>query len=326
MKRLIFCFAAFCVMCAPAFAGEKSPVLSFDQGSDLFTMTVTPDSSRLIAVVSGSSDLKVFLLSDGSFERDVSGYRMQLSAAEANGGSGLLFAGGGNVSVSEDNTVKAWKITDWSLAKEYKVWKDEFAGVRNLCVQPRGKSFAVVMEGGFGTPLQVFDVASGKRISSPGGYKDKLNGLAFSPDGAKLAAACWDGNVYLWDASSSAAPVVLRGHSAIVGDVAFVSPQTLVSVSADAKMKVWNTAGKCLRTLKDPSGSKMRFCAVQPGGRLAAYANRNNEIVTVDTALWQVKSRFAAHPGSVSRILFTPDGKYIISAGDDRQIKVWTAD
>lgn len=67
--------------------------------------------------------------------------------------------------------------------------------------------------------------------------------VKFSPDGTRIAAACDDGVVRLWQAASpDAAPSELRGHHGTVWGVEF-SPDgsELVSAGSDKTARVWRT-------------------------------------------------------------------------------------
>jgi WD40 repeat protein len=64
--------------------------------------------------------------------------------------------------------------------------------------------------------------------------------MAFSPDGARLAAASWDGNVKLWSTKTGREVRTLRGHGSVVNSVAFTGDGRLVTGSLDGTVKVWS--------------------------------------------------------------------------------------
>jgi WD40 repeat protein/serine/threonine protein kinase len=67
-------------------------------------------------------------------------------------------------------------------------------------------------------------------------------GMAFSPDRTRLAVACKDNTIRLWDLSSYRQVVELRGHTDYVSAVAFSPDGTqLVSGSGDSTVRIWDT-------------------------------------------------------------------------------------
>ncbi len=67
-----------------------------------------------------------------------------------------------------------------------------------------------------------------------------VHDAVFSRVGRTIATSGSDGTVRLWDAASSAPPVVLRGHTAPVISVAFSSDgAALISGAHDATARVW---------------------------------------------------------------------------------------
>ncbi|HEX2079315.1 MAG TPA: hypothetical protein VHG08_16430, partial [Longimicrobium sp.] len=70
--------------------------------------------------------------------------------------------------------------------------------------------------------------------------EDSVHGVAFSPDGRRLAAASFDRTVSVWDVASGRRLARLAGHRRKVADVAY-SPdgRWLASVASDTTVRLW---------------------------------------------------------------------------------------
>ena len=115
----------------------------------------------------------------------------------------------------------------------------------------------------------------------------------FSPDGARVATASWDGTAKVWDASTGKELFTLRGHKGCVGGVAF-SPdgRYLATASDDNTAKVWDgKTGKELLTLRGHAGYVPSVAFSPDGKRLATASGYHGrwEIKVWDTTQWEEK-------------------------------------
>jgi len=115
-------------------------------------------------------------------------------------------------------------------------------------VSADGAKVAVSSYGGGG--FHLFEVAGRRSVRVNTGVSQRLLALAFSPDARRLAAACADHSVRVWDVSNWTEAVEkprLRGHLGPVWAVAF-SPdgKSLASAGADGTARLWrmNLAGE----------------------------------------------------------------------------------
>jgi hypothetical protein len=115
--------------------------------------------------------------------------------------------------------------------------------------------------------VKLWDGRSGQEVVTLRGHTNVVWGVAFSPDGQRLASASQDRTVKLWNGYRAQEVLTLRAHTAWVHSVAY-SPdgQRLASASADGTVKLWHgCTGELLSTLRGHTGPVWKV-AFSPDG------------------------------------------------------------
>ncbi|MGI8965406.1 MAG: c-type cytochrome domain-containing protein [Limisphaerales bacterium] len=209
---------------------------------------------------------------------------------------------------------------------------------------PRGKVNALVFSkdgshlfaaGGenalFGEVKQ-WNVSEGALLRTFRGHKDTLYSIAISPDGKILATGSYDQKIKLWDVASGQENKTLSGHNGAVLGLAFrPDGKILASASSDRTVKLWDVATGERRDTLSQSLKDVLTVAFSVDGKKLYAGGVDNRI-----RVWQIsdtaaettnpilESRFA-HDGTILRLCFSPDGKWLLSSADNSTVKLWDA-
>ncbi|MCA9148640.1 MAG: protein kinase [Planctomycetales bacterium] len=144
-------------------------------------------------------------------------------------------------------------------------------------------------------------------------------------NGLQMLIGLSDGIVSLrkLDASQMWAEVaVIQAHDGQVQDVAALPDGRWISAGHDGRLRLWSPE---LQPLAETSGPIAHRIAVGPNQSIFAVASGNT------IQLWQADEQglqqqgepLAEHRGRIAAIAFSPDGKVLVSSGQDRAIKFW---
>jgi WD40 repeat protein len=151
-------------------------------------------------------------------------------------------------------------------------------------------------------------------------------GVAFSPDGQRLATASWDQKARVWDAHSGQLLLECTGHTGGVRCVAF-SPdgERLATASADQTARVWDArTGAKLLQCRGHRG-EVTGVAFSPDGLRLATAGDDQTARVWDARTGAKLLECRGHTGSVKGVAFSPDGQRLATASDDQTARVWDA-
>jgi WD40 repeat protein/tRNA A-37 threonylcarbamoyl transferase component Bud32 len=155
-------------------------------------------------------------------------------------------------------------------------------------------------------------------------HLDIVNGIATfssSPDSPLAVTASGDKTVKIWDLASGQEIYTFQGHATTVQCVACDRRWRIASGSADGVLKIWDGAkGKMLYSvLAHPGG--VRGVAFSNTGLQIATAGMDGQVKIWDANLGKLVRGWKAHQTAFS-VAFTPDGKKLLSGGEDGA-KLW---
>jgi hypothetical protein len=145
-----------------------------------------------------------------------------------------------------DKTVRQWEV---DTGTEVKTFAGAAEATLAVAVSPDGRLVAATGGGvwkdgkwtsGTDHRVRLWEIASGKELSSWEGHKDQVWGLAFSPDGKRLLSSSKDKTIRLWDVAKGKLLQVFEGHTA-PSSGAYFSPdgRWAVSSAPDRTMRLW---------------------------------------------------------------------------------------
>lgn len=193
-----------------------------------------------------------------------------------------------------------------------------------------------------------FSVEGAKSLAHP----NFVDAAAFDASGEKLATACHDGQVRVWDVDKAKVAKAITAHTSPIYCLTWTADgKQVVSGSQDQSLKLWDAAeGKMVREFKAYKAGESEkghragvfAAAFSPSGKHLASAGWDRGIKLWNVADGTVAREFVnpklkdneikgnpptAHPGFIYGLRFTPDGKRLISAGlgkEDRgYLAVW---
>jgi WD40 repeat protein len=160
------------------------------------------------------------------------------------------------------------------------------------------------------------------------GRDDCIYATILYPDGTRIVSGHYDGTIRVWDSVTGDKLKEFRAHDRELWSMAVcLDGRRFVSCSWDKTIKVWDTKTfEAIRTIRTPEDELIWCAAVSPDGKLIASSAAGKRVLRI----WDVQTGLEAmtlghHKSDVQCIVFSPDGKRIISGGREGDIKVWDA-
>ncbi|HUY36301.1 MAG TPA: PDZ domain-containing protein [Pirellulales bacterium] len=182
-------------------------------------------------------------------------------------------------------------------------------------------------------PLLVYDVAARRVVRYLRGQRNDCVAVSFSPDGSRLASACYDGTARIWDTATWQELHVLENPETAsdqgqrrIYDVAFSPDGKLLSMaSAEGNVIIWDaTTGEQLETLSAHTNMVLSV-AFSPDGHTLASGSVDGTIRLWNRATWreliQLDPEGSFHALSPA---FSPDGSRLLASSSGEEAIMWS--
>jgi WD40 repeat protein len=159
---------------------------------------------------------------------------------------------------------------------------------------------------------------------------DTVRAIAISPDARHAAFGCKDGTVRIYNLMDYSRLHTLEKHTLPVTSVQY-SPdgRYLISGGRDAQLNFWSLPGYEFQHNIPSHLFSVYGIAFNPVLPYFATASQDKSIKlwgAEDLRLYKILSiekNTHGHTHSINKLVWTPDGKYLLSTGDDKLVMIW---
>ena len=160
------------------------------------------------------------------------------------------------------------------------------------------------------------------------GHQDKVNVVAYSPDGSRILTGSSDRSLRLWNSQGEPVGQPLQGHTEAVTATAISSNgEFIVSGSEDKTIRLWDSSGNPIGSPFVGHKNTVTAIAFSPAVSnsedIIASGSDDGTIRLWDRAGNSIGNPFIGHEDGITAIAFHPNGQLIASASKDRTVSVW---
>ncbi|KAN0065163.1 Lissencephaly-1 [Thecaphora frezii] len=233
-----------------------------------------------VASASEDTTIKLWDWETGEFERTLKGHTKAVTDVEYDSKGNYI------VSCSSDLTIKVWDTNN-----EFKNTKTLYGHDHSVSSVRFLPSDDMIVSASRDKTVKIWEFASGYCTRTLHGHAEWVRSVIPSEDGKWLVSCSNDQTSRLWELSSGETKVELRGHEhvvecavfaplaayAAIRELAGINPairdeksrapgQFIATGSRDKTIKVWDSAGQCLKTLSGHD-NWVRGLAFAPNGK-----------------------------------------------------------
>jgi len=235
------------------------------------------------------------------------------------------------VSGSDDGTIKLWNATNAELIRTLRDSdspRDSATKIHSIAITQDGQKF---VSAGDDRVVKIWR-SDGNLLHDLTGHAHKVEVVKISPDDRTIVSGSDDGTIKLWDLQTGKLIRSINGDFTAIYALAISSDgQTIISGHGQKQIKLWHLeTGQLIRTLYSNFGAVYAL-AISPDRQILATADflgesLGNQIVAIqlwDLATGRVIHTLPEHSHRIFSLCFSPDSKTLVSASEDKTIKIW---
>ncbi len=205
-----------------------------------------------------------------------------------------------------------WRLWDLETGEEYGCIHGSTGGNSWLTLDPDGTPLAAVIYDDKST--LIIDTFMHQVVHVLNGHDRKVESLAFSPDGTRLATGSQDLTARIWDVKTGEELHVLSGHTGFIRQVHF-SPdgEMLLTAGEYDSTRLWDTnTGELLHVIATHERQVWDAGFIGGGSRAFVIPSGADGPVVWDV---QKSERMPAFETKGQSVYFSPDGTRVLTAG-----------
>jgi WD40 repeat protein len=317
--------------------GRELRVLTGHTSNEIYGCAVSPDGAWIVSACHDQT-LKIWDAATGREVATLIGHTDDVTACAVSPDGAWI------VSAGEDKTLKIWDAASGLLLRTL----TGHTGRVSACAVSRDGAW--IVSASWDNTLKIWDAATGSELRTLVGHTHWVTGCAVSPDGTWIVSAGADRTLRMWDAATGHEKLIVplsgalkcvalhpRQPFAACGDsgggfhlldLVGVKYGPIIVTAAKGTEGLVARCPACKRehaVTERNLGTEFTCPTPECGLRLKLNPFVVGKQPNVVAPLPSLARTVTGHTEAVEACAISPDGTWIVSAGDDKKLNVWNA-